>query len=282
MTRPIRIEYPGAIYHVTSRGNDKKNIFFDNADRSKILDLLYFLTERFNWLCHGYCLMDNHYHFIIETIDGNLSKGMRQLNGIYTQYFNKKWSRTGHIFQGRYKAILIQRDSHLLEVCRYVVLNPVCANMVNLPEEWEWSSYCGTSGICKPHKCIKPEWILGCFAKQKNEARKGYMQFVLEGIGKDSIMKQVKAQCVLGTESFIAEFEDYLVGLGGIPEIIKDQRMMNRPSLEDIFSKVSKKNRLKRDKLIKTAVLEYCYSQREVAEYLGLHYTTISWIMNRD
>jgi len=132
MARPLRIEYPGAVYHVTSRGNEKKAVFKDEQDRENFLRTLQHVNKRYNWLCHAYCLMDNHYHLLIETPDGNLALGMRQLNGVYTQLFNNRRHRTGHLFQGRYKAILIQKDTHLLEVCRYVVLNPVRARMVEL------------------------------------------------------------------------------------------------------------------------------------------------------
>jgi REP element-mobilizing transposase RayT len=139
MARPLRIEYEGAVYHVTSRGNERKPVFKDDGDREVFLDTLHKVNKRYNFLCYAYCLMDNHYHLIIETPDGNLSKGMRQLNGVYTQAFNKRHHRVGYIFQGRYKSILIQKESHLLEVCRYVVLNPVRAKAVNSPEEWRWS-----------------------------------------------------------------------------------------------------------------------------------------------
>ena len=141
MARPLRIEYPGAVYHVTSRGNEKKPVFKDEKDRLNFLNTLQHANKRYNWICHAYCLMTNHYHLLIETPDGNLAIGMRQLNGVYTQLFNNWHGRTGHLFQGRYKAILIQKDSHLLEVCRYVVLNPVRANMVETPEEYRWSSF---------------------------------------------------------------------------------------------------------------------------------------------
>jgi putative transposase len=115
MARPLRIEYDGAVYHVTSRGNERKPIFKDDGDRELFLDTLQLVNKRYHFLCHTYCLMDNHYHLIIETPDGNLSKGMRQLNGVYTQIFNKRHRRVGHIFQGRYKSVLIQRESHLPE-----------------------------------------------------------------------------------------------------------------------------------------------------------------------
>ena len=109
MARPLRIEYPGAIYHVTSRGNARAAIFKEDADRELFLEALQQVVERFNWLCHAYCLMDNHYHLMIETPDGNLTAGMRHLNGVYTQRFNRRHRRVGHVFQGRFKAILVDR-----------------------------------------------------------------------------------------------------------------------------------------------------------------------------
>ena len=127
MARPLRIEYEGAVYHVTSRGNARKRIFKDNRDRETFLSTLDTVVVRYNWFCHSYCLMDNHYHIMVETPDANLSMGMRQLNGIYTQQYNRRHHQTGHIFEGRFKAILVQKDHYLLELCRYVVLNPVRA-----------------------------------------------------------------------------------------------------------------------------------------------------------
>ena len=124
MTRPLRIEFPGGVYHITSRGNGQQEIFLTEADRELFLDLLGQAIDRFQWLCHAYCLMANHYHLLIETPEANLSRGMRHLNGVYTQRFNRQHQRGGHVFQGRYKAIVVQKDSHLLALCRYVVLNP--------------------------------------------------------------------------------------------------------------------------------------------------------------
>lgn len=146
MAKPLRIEFAGALYHVTSRGNERKAIYFDDQDREKSLDLLEHVCKRFGWICHAYCLMTNHYHLLIETANGDLSKGMRQLNGVYTQYVNRAYVRVGHLFQGRYQAILVQKEDYLLELSRYVVLNPVRAGMVALPGEWEWSSYRATLG----------------------------------------------------------------------------------------------------------------------------------------
>jgi len=151
MARPLRIEFDGALYHITSRGNDRRAIFKDDGDRELFLRTLALVTERFHWICHAYCLLNNHYHLVIETPDGNLSKGMRQLNGVYTQAFNKRHRRVGHIFQGRFKGILVQKDSHFLEVCRYVVLNPVRAKTVGQPHQWKWSSYRATIGNAQVH-----------------------------------------------------------------------------------------------------------------------------------
>ncbi|MBI3060119.1 MAG: transposase, partial [Deltaproteobacteria bacterium] len=125
MARPLRIEFPEALYHVTSRGDRQEAIYEDDEDRRAYLEILGDVAKRFDWLCYAYCLMENHYHLVIETLEGNLSKGMRHLNGVYTQVSNRRHQRVGHLFQGRYKAILIDKDSYWLEVSRYVVLNPV-------------------------------------------------------------------------------------------------------------------------------------------------------------
>ena len=146
MARPLRLEYSGALHHVTSRGNGQAAIYLGDEDRRDFLRLLGGVVEQARWRCHAYCLMDNHYHLLIETPEANLSKGMRQLNGPYTQRFNRRQGRVGHVFQGRFKSILVERDAHLLEVARYVVLNPVRAGMVRSVKDWPWSSYRATAG----------------------------------------------------------------------------------------------------------------------------------------
>ena len=137
MARPLRIEYPGAVYHIINRGNARKDIYLDDEDRQDFLGLLVKVVKRFNWLCHGFCLMDNHYHLLIKTIDANLSQGMRQLNGEYTQRFNKRHNAIGHIFHGRYKSLLVAKDEYLLQLSRYIILNPVRAGRVKRPGQWK-------------------------------------------------------------------------------------------------------------------------------------------------
>ena len=136
MARPLRLEFAGALYHVTSRGNERKPIFLDETDFDGFSQILSEVCERYNWVIHSYCLMNNHYHLLVETPDANLSKGMRQLNGVYTQWFNRKQRRVGHLFQGRYKAILVEKDAYLLELSRYIILNPIRAHMVDNLSEW--------------------------------------------------------------------------------------------------------------------------------------------------
>jgi putative transposase len=142
MARPLRLEFAGALYHVTARDNERRSIFLGNVDddRAAFVAILSVTCERFRWICHAYCLMTNHYHLLVETPDANLPKGMRQLNGVYTQHVNRTHRRVGHLFQGRFKGILVERDSYLLELARYVVLNPVGAGIVQWSGDWPWSS----------------------------------------------------------------------------------------------------------------------------------------------
>src|SRR3989338_752543 len=177
MARPLRIEFPGAFYHVTSRGDRQEAIYEDNEDRRSYLGILGDVVERFNWLCYTYCLMENHYHLVIETLEGNLSKGMRHLNGVYTQVSNRRHNRVGHLFQGRYKAILIDKDSYWLEVSRYVVLNPVRAGMVKEPGGWPWSSYNATVGSEECSPVVGGGALAGAFWTET-----GYCKATLQGI----------------------------------------------------------------------------------------------------
>jgi len=280
MVRPLRIEYPGAVYHITSRGNEKKPVFKSDQDRINFLNTLQHVNKRYNWICHAYCLMDNHYHLLIETPDGNLALGMRQLNGVYTQLFNKLHGRIGHLFQGRYKSILIQKNRHLLEVCRYVVLNPVRAKMVAAPEAWTWSSYRATAGLESPHPCLTIAWVLGQFSGKRTKAEKEYKEFVAWGIGK-SVWQDVRGQAILGEEAFVDQLADHLKKHKDIPEISRSQRYAHRPGLNKIFTERILSNKQKRNRKIAAAVEKYGYTQRAIADHLGMHFTYVSQIMNR-
>jgi REP element-mobilizing transposase RayT len=279
MSRPLRIEYAGAVYHVTSRGNEKKPVFKDDADRLNFLNTLQHANKRYNWICHAYCLMTNHYHLLIETPDGNLSIGMRQINSVYTQLFNKRHGRTGHLFQGRYKTILIQKDSHLLEVCRYVVLNPVRAKKVEQPEDWPWSSYLATGGKTKPHPCLTSDWVLGQFSGRRGKAEREYRKFVHWGIGQKSIWTEVRGQALLGEEAFMDKLVDHLKKHRDIPEIPRSQRYATRPVLEALLPADSGEDLRKLKRRLSEAVEKHGYRQSELARHVGVHYSTISrWL----
>jgi putative transposase len=156
MTRPLRLEFPGALYHVTSRGDLRRPIFLDDDDRLQWLEILSLVCSRLNVAVHAYCQMTNHYHLMMETLEGNLSQAMRQLNVFYSQYANRRHGNVGHVFQGRYKAILLQKESYLLELARYIVLNPVRAGIVTDPKDWPWSSY----NIMSEDSDAIPAWLI--------------------------------------------------------------------------------------------------------------------------
>ena len=207
MARPLRLEFSGAVYHVTSRGNARQDIVVDDRDRSQFLTLLAHVVDRYEWLCHAYCLMDNHYHLLIETPQPNLSLGMRQLNGRYTQAYNRRHERVGHLLQGRFTAILVEKEAHLLALCRYVVLNPVRAKLVSHPRRWAWSSYRATVGEIKAHAWLTIDWILGQFGARVRPAQERYRAFVAEGRGGPRPWEQLRGQIYLGSEEFVARHQ---------------------------------------------------------------------------
>jgi len=201
--RPLRLEFAGALYHITSLGNERKAIYFDDADFEMFLSLLSKVCEQFNWVVHAYCLMSNHYHLLLETPEANLSKGMRQLNGTFTQAINRKHQRVGHLFQGWYKAIQVDRDAYLLELSRYIVLNPIRANMVQNPEDWPWSNWHAAMGKMSSPSWLATDALLSMFAKQPNAARAKYAAFVQQGIG-IAVWDKLSNQIFLGDRRFQA------------------------------------------------------------------------------
>jgi REP element-mobilizing transposase RayT len=267
MARPLRLEYPGAVYHVTSRGNARQNIVLDDRDRALFLDRLAHVIDRFGWRCHAYCLMDNHYHLVIETPQPNLSRGMRQLNGTYTQAVNRRHQRVGHLFQGRFTAILVEKEAHLLELCRYVVLNPVRARLVTHPRLWAWSSYRATAGERPGPTWLWTDWILGQFGRTQRDAQVRYRQFVAEGRDGPRPWEQLKGQIYLGSEAFIAQHQPDRV----LRDIPRRQTQASRPMLKDLFQR-----RGTEAQRIGVAYRRYGYRLREIAAHLGVHEVTVS------
>jgi len=274
MARPLRLEFAGALYHVTSRGDRREDIYEDDTDRQAFLSIFSDVCETYNWVCHAYCLMDNHYHLLIETPDANLSKGMRQLNGMYTQTFNRAHDRVGHVFQGRYKSILVEKESYLLELSRYIVLTPVRASMVRSARDWPWSSYRAMSGQASRPSFLHTDWILASFDRQKSLAIAKYKQFVSEGKGQPSPWQSLRNQVYLGGVLFVEEMQAMIDGDGDLGEIPSSQRRPVPKPIRDYESLSSS-----RDEAI---IMAYCsggYTLKDIGNYFGLHYSTISGIV---
>ena len=244
MSRPLRISYPGAFYHITSRGNEQKAIFKSRKDREKFLGYLESANKRYDAVIHAYCLMDNHYHILLETISGNLSKIMAHINGAYTNYYNVKRDRVGHLFQGRYKAILVDADEYAKELSRYIHLNPVRATIVGKPEEYEWSSYDYYIGKKKTPEWLKINFILGYFGKKLSDAQSNYRNFVNAYIGEEyeSPLKDVVSSTILGGQEFVSYIKDkYLTKQKENKDLPALRDLNRRVTVDKIFHEVDKK-----------------------------------------
>jgi len=216
--------------------------------------------------------MTNHYHLVIETPDGNLSRGMRQLNGVYTQMFNRRHSRVGHVFQGRYKAIFVDKDSYLLELSRYVILNPVRAGMVKNPKDWPWSSYGQTVSSDTPSpRWLSRDWLLSQFGKPRKLAIAKYIEFVTDGITGDGIWDELNNQIFLGDEKFVTSIQDKLDSLDKLAEVPKSQRKKKGKPLEYYQTKY------KNEKIgMAHAHVDGQYTLKQIGEHYGVHYSTVS------
>ncbi len=279
MSRPLRLEFSGALYHVTARGNARGAVFLDDEDRVACLACLEQTVQRSGWLCHAYCLMDNHYHLLIETPEGNLSRGMRQLNGVYTQRFNRRHGRVGHLFQGRYKAVVVERESYLLELCRYVVRNPLRAGMIKRLDRYPWSSYPATVGLIPTPAWLSTDWLLGQFGRQRSTAQQQYAAFVAQGKGIAAPWAEVKGQVLLGKQAFAESLRPMLDAKQAFTEIPRSQRLLHRPALNRLFARQVQGDKILRDAAIRKAHGEHGYSMAEIARHAGMHYSTISKII---
>ena len=257
MARPLRITYPGAFYHVTTRGNERGNIFKSRRDREKFLSYLESATIRYGAKIHAYCLMSNHFHLLLETPLGNLSEIMQHINGAYTTYFNVKRKRAGHLFQGRFTAILVEADEYAAELSRYIHLNPVRAAMASKPEEYPWSSYHAYIGNIAAPEWLNTDFVLGSFAN----ARKKYQLFVEDLIGKEyeSPLKIIFGSSILGSCSFIeAIAQEHLSVKEPSRNLPALRQFAVRPSPEEIIRAVQDKFD-GNEKLARNASIHICH-----------------------
>lgn len=274
MARPLRIEFSGALYHVTARGDNKCRIFFNDKDRNKFLSIYSEIFARLQWITYAWCLMGNHFHLVVETPEPNLSEGMRVLNGTYTQYVNRAYGRTGHLFQGRFHSILVDRNPYLLEVIRYVVLNPVRAGLASSPRDWPWSSYRATAGLEAP-----PEWLNSGFtldavserAGTQEEKRASFAVYVQSGIHSSrSPMEDLRQQIYLGDDSFIAQAQEKLRPEASLSDIAREQR---RPPLDCLGDYAKAYPDL--GEAMAQAYLSGKFSQVEISRFFGIHASTV-------
>lgn len=278
MSRPVRIEFPGATYHVTSKGKNGQAVFKDEEDKGVFLNIVGSVVERFGWLLHTYVLMDDHYHLVIEIPSANLSKGMRQLNGVYTQHANRRHGQEGPLFHGRFKSVLFEKRKYLLPVCRHVVANPARVNGVKGFAAYRWSSYRALAGRARKLPCLHTDEILGSFGKREKHSQRKYSEYVKEGLAAPSPLRNRTSQVLLGSPRFVNEMKPILLGEALArrgPKAARQKRTLNA-----LFKGVSHKTRRERNDLIKKAHLDHGYTLMEIGGHLGLHYTTVSKVIN--
>ena len=274
MARPLRIELAGGVYHVTSRGDRRETIFGDDADRRAWVDLFGEVCERFNWRCHAWCQMGNHYHVVVETAEANLARGMRQLNGVYTQAVNRRYGRVGHVFQGRYKAILVEADAYLVELARYVVLNPVRAGLCKDAVDWSWSSHRALLGRVEAPSWLATDWVLGQFGEVRSRAIGRYEDFVRAGVGLPPIWEALNAQIYLGSEDFAGRMASTFADDEGLSEVPRMQRRPKGVALDAYAERCPS-----RDQAILEAADSGEFTYAQLSAFFGLHYSSISRIV---
>jgi putative transposase len=277
MARPLRIEFADGYYHVTSRGNQRAKIFVNDADRREWLEIVHQVAERFHWRVYAYCQMGNHYHLLVRTPEPNLARCMRHLNGLYTQRFNRQHQRCGHLLQGRYHAVIVDDHSYLLEVIRYVLLNPVRAGLVSTAAHWPWSSYLSTTGESATPLWLAASDVLTNFSNDTRKALSAFRAFVNAGICATSPWSALSQEIYLGDAAFIERIQARMLDeRRRDTEIPRPQRLQRTDSLAEIFVDAN---------TVSSGVLAAYrsgrFTMRQIAEHLGVHYCTISRMIAR-
>jgi putative transposase len=236
VARQLRIEFEGAFYHITSRGNQRERIFFEDKDKEMFLEILKRTKERYGYLLHAYVLMDNHYHFLIETPKANISQTMQNVNTSYTVHINRKYKRSGHLFQGRFKGLIVDKDEYLVTLSRYIHLNPVRAGIVQRPTDYRWTSYRAYSAESNKDELVDVEDTLSIFSARKAEAVKGYTEFVEGGIvGGDNPFAALEGGIILGGKSFMKKIKGILGRMKADEEIPQMKQLRASVSIDGVL-----------------------------------------------
>lgn len=279
MARRLRLQYPGGIYHVMSRGNRKAAIYDDDIDRRRFLGIFREALTRYDVRCYAFCLMTNHYHLVLDTPRGNLSHAMRYLNGVYTQESNRHHQRSGHLLEGRFRSIVVEREAYLRHLARYIVLNPVRAGLAENAAAWTWSSYRATAGLAAVPSFLDVDWITWTFGGSRRDAEWSYRQFVNDGGALDDMSLHADGLAV-GTPAFEAALRDTIAPGTIDRRLPRPWRALARPRLSDLFN-IPELTRPRRNQLIREAHVTYGYRLAEIAAFLGLHPTTLSAALRR-
>jgi REP element-mobilizing transposase RayT len=261
VARPLRIEFAGAFYHLTSRGNGGQAIYLDRRDRERFFAVLDETCSRFGWLVHAYCQMTNHYHLLVETPQGRLARGMRHLNGLHAQAFNRRHRTRGHLFQARYAAKLVESEAQLLSTVRYILQNPVRAGICEHPGEWPWSSYQATAGLAPGPHFLSTGWLLAHFADDRETARERFRAFINEDLEPPL---RARGDLYLGSDQFAERLAPNIP----IPEIPRRQTQPVRPELAELLADQSAAGIAR--------AYRHGYTLTQIGEHLGVHYSTVS------
>lgn len=266
MARQVRIEFEGAFYHITSRGNLRGKVFFEDKDKEQLLEILGRTKERYGYILHAYTIMDNHYHFLIETPKANISQIMQNINTSYTVYINKKYRRSGHLFQGRFKAIIVDKDKYLITLSRYIHLNPVRAKIVKMPEDYKWTSYNAFIGK-GTNALVYTTDTHAYFSEKKRKAETAYKKFVEERIEtEEKPLNEVEAGILLGGEGFKAKIMKMLEGIKAQDELPQIKKLKHKVPIEKIIDECSRYYSKEQKYLLKRGRNKI---ERQIAIYLS-------------
>jgi putative transposase len=267
MARPLRIDVPNGLAHITARGNNRAAVFGTAEHRDRLLATVGRVVSRYRWICHAYVVMHNHYHLLVETPLPNLSLGMRQLNGLFAQWFNRRHGRSGHVFGGRFASISVERDEHMLESGRYIVLNPLRTMHPEHFSDWRWSSYQATAGIAEAPGLLTTDVLLGFFHAERAIAERNYVEFVAEGVG-DALRERLVGEIYLGSDDFVRG----LMPGERLEDVPRAQWQPVRPTLDDLGSEPA---------AMLDAYRSYGYRLREIGMHAGVHPATVSRALAR-
>ncbi len=278
VSRPLRVEFPGAVYHITARGACDEAIFLVNEDRERFLKTLASVADRYHVLCHAYCLLDDQYHLLLETPEANLSRAMRQLNGVYGRDFSRRHRRPGQVLGGRFRAQVVEKDSYLLEFARYIVLAPVRAGLVNDPSKWRWSSYAATAGEATAPPFLAADWVPALLGQDSpSTAHARYKAFVAKGLKEDkALLEELEGRPIVGRETFAESLEPCLHDVAMLKKVAMRKRRAP-PALSDVLRGTS--SRASRNERICEAYRRHGYTMKAIADFLDLHYSTVSRIV---